>query len=267
MATVADICRYMEDLAPLKLAEPWDNVGLLLGRTDQNVRRVMTCLTLTMPVAEEARQLNTQLIITHHPVLFRGTKKLTDKTSEGRLLLLLAEAKIAVYSPHTAFDSAGTGINQELASSLGLDDIQPLKKANDDIPGGQGRIGQLSLPCDFETFLARTCHAVQARYLEFACNAARPIQKVAVACGSAGEFLDDAIAMGCDTFVTGETRFHTVLECQAKAINLILLGHFCSERPAVENLAARMAPHFPTVECLVSQNDKNPLSLYRPGLD
>jgi len=104
---------------------------------------------------------------------------------------------------------------------------------------------------------------VQARYLEFACHTTRPIQKVAVACGSAGELLDDAAKMGCDTFLTGETRFHTVLECQSRGINLILLGHFCSERPAVEKLAATIAPHFPSVNCTVSQTERNPLSLYR----
>lgn len=263
MATVADICRYMEDLAPLQLAEPWDNVGLLLGRADQEVHRLMTCLTLTMPVAEEALQHGVQLIITHHPILFRGAKKLTDMTAEGRLLLLLAEARIAVYSPHTAFDSASGGINQELAASLGLEDIRPLRKASEDTDGGQGRIGSLKLPCDPRTFLKRTSNAVHARYLEFACHTTRPIQKVAVACGSAGEFLDDAARMGCDTFLTGETRFHTVLECQSRGINLILLGHFCSERPAVEKLAARIAPHFQGVNCTVSQTDRNPLSLYR----
>jgi len=264
MATVADICRYMEDLAPLRLAESWDNVGLLLGRADQEVHRLMTCLTLTMSVAEEALHRGVQLILTHHPILFRGTKKLTDLSPDGRLLLLLAEARIAVYSPHTAFDNASGGINQELAAALGLEDIRPLRKTSEDTDEGQGRIGSLKLPCDPTTFLVRTCNAVQAPYLEFSCHTTRPIQKVAVACGSAGEFLDDAARLGCDTFLTGETRFHTVLECQSRSINLILLGHFCSERPAVEKLAAKIATHFPQLNCTASQKDRNPLSLYRP---
>ena len=84
MALTGDVCRFLEEVAPLGLAEPWDNVGLLLGRASSDVRCAMTCLTLTTPVAVEAVRREVQLIVTHHPILFRGTKKITDATAEGR---------------------------------------------------------------------------------------------------------------------------------------------------------------------------------------
>lgn len=262
MANILDICRYMEKLAPLQLAETWDNVGLLLGRTDSSVHRLMTCLTLTLPVAEEAIERKSQLIVTHHPILFRGAKKLTDLTEEGRLLLRLAESNVAVYSPHTAFDSAAEGINQRLAVSFGLHNIRPLRQFEEKDERGSGRFGILETVVEQEIFLRRVSHAVNASYLEFSWQSGQPVRKVAVACGSAGEFLEDAVRMGCDTFITGETRFHTVLECQAKGMNLILTGHFCSERPSLEQLAIRLAEHFPEIHCFASERDQNPLQLY-----
>ena len=123
MAIVSDICRFLEDLAPLHLAEKWDNVGLLLGRDRETVKRLMTCLTLTLPVADEAIAEHAQMIVTHHPILFHGTKKITDQSIDGQLILRLAEAGIAVYCPHTAFDNAEDGINHQLAEAIGLSQI------------------------------------------------------------------------------------------------------------------------------------------------
>ncbi|MCA9069469.1 MAG: Nif3-like dinuclear metal center hexameric protein, partial [Planctomycetaceae bacterium] len=100
--TVADVIRFMESLAAPQLAEEWDNVGLLLGDEAAEVQSVMTCLTLTPDVADEAVRQKSGLIITHHPILFRAIKKLTTATDEGRMLLQLIQAGVAVYSPHTA---------------------------------------------------------------------------------------------------------------------------------------------------------------------
>ena len=262
MATVLEICSYLEKLAPTSLAESWDNVGLLLGRRTRPVQRLMTCLTLTAPVAAEAVERQVQMIVTHHPVLFRAAKKITDANEEGRILLELAEAGIAVYSPHTAFDSAARGINQQLAESLGLQQIQPLRKIGETIDSGAGRFGSLERPMNRDEFLKRVAITVRARSLEYTWPNNQPAEHVAVACGSAAEFLEDAIRAGCDTFVTGEARFHSVLEAQSRGINLILAGHFASERPGVEQLAEELAQQFPDVECFPSDNDRDPLTLF-----
>lgn len=122
-----EIVRYLQQIAPLTLAEDWDNVGLLLGDDSIDVARAITCLTLTPDVADEAVTVGARLIVTHHPVLFKPVKRLTASSSEGRMLLKLMRHGIAVYSPHTAYDNAATGINQQLAELLELTDIAPLR--------------------------------------------------------------------------------------------------------------------------------------------
>jgi dinuclear metal center YbgI/SA1388 family protein len=116
---------------PLSLAAEWDNVGLLLGDRDKQVKKIMTCLTVTPASAKEAAEEQADLIVTHHPVMFRPIQRLTTGTPEGQVLLALATARIAVYSPHTAFDNARGGINDSLAARLGLTDVVPLRQTED----------------------------------------------------------------------------------------------------------------------------------------
>ena len=137
MPTVAAVIEFLERLAPPALAADWDNVGLLLGERTAEVRRIMTCLTVTPDSAAEAVAEGAGLIVTHHPILFRAVKRLTDATPEGRTLLALARAGVAVYSPHTAFDDAEDGINALLARRLGLIGVGPLRRR--EAPVVQGR--------------------------------------------------------------------------------------------------------------------------------
>ncbi len=127
MPSVSDVSGFLERFAPSKSAAEWDNVGLLLGDASQSATRIMTCLTVTPDVVAEAVEERVELIVSHHPILFRGTKKLTSRTSEGRLLLPLLANRIAVYSPHTAFDNCRGGINEQLGQLLGMTDGKPLR--------------------------------------------------------------------------------------------------------------------------------------------
>jgi dinuclear metal center YbgI/SA1388 family protein len=128
MPTIAAVVGFLERIAPPALAAEWDNVGLLLGESTAEVRRMMTCLTVTPDSAAEAVAEGADLVATHHPILFRSVKRLTDATAEGRMVLALARANIAVYSPHTAFDDADGGINDLLARRLGLIEVGPLRR-------------------------------------------------------------------------------------------------------------------------------------------
>ena len=126
MPTIAAVAAFLEQLAPPRLAEEWDNVGLLVGHRDQAVKKLMTCLTVTPASAAEAIEARADLIVTHHPIPFTAIKRLTADTTAGRLLLDLIAARVAVYSAHTAFDSAAEGVNQRLAEGLELRGIAPL---------------------------------------------------------------------------------------------------------------------------------------------
>jgi dinuclear metal center YbgI/SA1388 family protein len=128
LVTVAHVVAFLDRFAPPDLAADWDNVGLLLGDQAAPVQRLMTCLTVTPEVAAEAVDDGVQCIVTHHPVLFRSVKRLTAATSEGRMLLALIRAGVAVYSPHSAFDNTHGGINDALARRLGLIEVGPLRR-------------------------------------------------------------------------------------------------------------------------------------------
>ena len=257
MPTIEAICDLLERVAPPRLAEEWDNVGLLVGDAAGPVERVMTCLTITQQVAAEAIDRGAELIVAHHPLPFRPLKRVTSESVAGRLLLDLIGAKIAVYSPHTAFDSASGGINQRLAEGLGLEDVRPLIDHEEE--GGAGRVGRLQSPVALSELADRVKRFLHVEHLQWVGDLQRPINTVAVGCGAAGEFLDAAILARCDAMLVGETRYHTCLEAEARGICLILPGHYASERFAVEYLAEVIAGKFPDLEVWASKVEYDPI--------
>src|SRR5262249_13913046 len=129
MHTVESVAEFLERFAPLELAESWDNVGLLIGDRRRQVQRIMTSLTVTPITAREAIERSADLIVTHHPMLFRPVQRITADDIEGRMLLELIAAGISVYSPHTSFDGTARGINEMLAERLDLTECVPLRPA------------------------------------------------------------------------------------------------------------------------------------------
>jgi dinuclear metal center YbgI/SA1388 family protein len=259
MTALREICEFLEAFAPLQLAEDWDNVGLLVGDAGQTVERVMTCLTVTPASAAEAVAHGADLIVTHHPLPFRPLKRLTTQQTPSRLLLQLIGARVAVYSPHTAFDSAAEGINQQLAAGLDLNEVQPLVAHEQTPQWGAGRHGRLSQPVALSSLALALKRFLAIGGLHLVGNLQRDVQHVAVACGAAGEFLEPAADAGCDVLVTGETTFHTCLEAEALDVALLLPGHFASERFAVEKLADRLATQFPDLTVWASREENDPL--------
>ncbi|MBL9122703.1 MAG: Nif3-like dinuclear metal center hexameric protein, partial [Planctomycetaceae bacterium] len=223
MPTVDEVTAFLDRFAPAELAADWDNVGLLLGDRQGAVERVMTCLTVTPRSAAEAVRERANLIVTHHPLPFRPLRRLTTDAHEGRLLWELARAGISIYSPHTAFDSTRGGINQQLAEGIGLREIAPLVPTESEV--GTGRRGRLDPPCNLGELAERVKKLLHLELLQVAGASAKPIERVAVACGSAGELLPAAVAAGCDCLLTGEMRFHGCLEAEAQGIALVLAGH------------------------------------------
>ncbi len=274
MPTVQTIAALLERFAPTRLAEEWDNVGLLVGDPASEVRRLMTCLTITPASLAEALDRQADLIVTHHPLPFRPLARLTTETTEGRLLLDLIAGHVAVYSPHTAFDSAASGINQRLAAGLALDDITPLVAhqdahqdiAPDDIESaeenpalGAGRWGHVDPAVTLAEMADRVKSFLTIDRVRVVGADSQPVTRVATACGSGGSLLDAARRVGCDCLVTGEANFHTCLEAQAAGVALILPGHFASERFAVEALTERLADDLAGVDVWASQHEHDPL--------
>lgn len=260
MAVVADFCRFLEDFAPHGLSESWDNVGLLVGDRLRSCERVMTCLTITPATTAEAIREGAQLIVAHHPLPFQPLKRLTTETTVGRMLLDLIEAKIAVYSPHTAFDSAAEGINQGLAEGLGLVDIQPFAQPADPyLNGGTGRWGRLTGGETVADLVLRLKSFLKIDTLQMTRPSEQPIERVAIGCGSAGKFLEDAIRRDCRVFVTGEASFHTCLEAEARGVTLLLPGHYASERFGLDRLAAKLSAAYPAAHIWAATEERDPL--------
>ncbi len=260
MPTIHDIGEFLERFAPSRLAEDWDNVGLLVGDARQHVARIMTCLTVTPDSVAEAVREQADLIVTHHPLPFHPLRRITGDQVTGRMLLDLIRAEIAVFSPHTAFDSAARGINQRLAEGLELRDIRPLQPLPDDPDAlGSGRWGQWPTPRPLSQVARMVQVSLGVGGLHCVGPVGRPVQRVAVACGSAGQFLAAARDAGCDVLVTGETNFHTCLEAEATGVALLLPGHYASERFAVENLAQVLAGEYPDLTIWASRDEHDPL--------
>lgn len=145
---VADIIKIMEEIAPPAMAEDWDNVGLMLGRRCKAVKKLLLALDITGEVVQQAIAQKADMIITHHPLIFRGLKRVTDSEWQQELLLTLAEKGIAVYSAHTNLDCVSSGVNDVLAKKLHLDNVDVLDSDN-----GLGRIGIVPV-CSLQEFAA-----------------------------------------------------------------------------------------------------------------
>lgn len=259
---VETIAAFLDRFAPPQLAASWDNVGLLVGDPQSPASRVMTCLTVTAATAAEAVEQDVDLIVTHHPLPFRPLKRITTETPEGRYLLQLLRANVAIYSAHTAFDSTAAGINQRLAEGLGLTGIAPLVPIDDvGMQVGGGRSGCVEKPATVGQLADRLKQFLSIETVRAVGKTDRRVDRVAVACGSAGEFLDAARQAGCDAFVTGEMTFHTCLAAEAADVAVLLTGHFASERFAMECLAEVLAAEFEELEVWASRHETDPIHL------
>ncbi len=260
MATVGTVAECLEQFAPSILAEDWDNVGLLVGCRDWPVERIMTCLTVTPETVAEAIKGRANLIVTHHPLPFHALKTITADTTAGRLLLEVITARIAVYSPHTAFDSARAGINQHLAIGLGLHEIAPLiAHASSDSDVGVGRQGTLGEDVSLKEVVERVKHFLGIQRLQVVGKDEQVVNRVAIVCGSGGSFLEKAIDEGCDCLITGETSYHTCLEAAARGLAMVLAGHFASERFALLSLADYLSDLLKGVEVWASRTEHDPV--------
>lgn len=367
MHTIGSTVDLLERLFPLRLAAEWDNVGLLLGNRGAALKRLMTCLTVTAESANEAVERRAELIVSHHPILFRASKRLTSDTSEGRMLLELASAGVAVYSPHTAFDNATAGLNDYLTGQLGLQEVRPLRvlpsgkadarqvkvvvfvpdkdlaavsdamfaagagkigayqecsfrlagtgtffgtettnptvgqkgqreevnewrlevvaperslsavvaalrqahsyeePAFDLYPllsasvAGEGRVGLLPEAVTLERLGAQVKQRLGSKAVGLVGEPQRQVRRVAVVCGSGGDFVSDAVRTGADVLMTGEARFHDYLAARSAGLALVLAGHHATERCGVEHLAARLQTELAGVEVWASQRETDPV--------
>ena len=240
--TVQEILDYLWTLAPESYKESWDNVGLLLGRKNAPVEGVLVALDATAAVAQEAERLGCRLVVTHHPVIFHGDKHVTDADPLTEAHLSYLEKGVAVISLHTNLDCAPGGVNDLLAERISLHNITVLEDGETAGLIRMGEVPEMELPA----FAALVKEWLGCSGLRFA-DGGKPVRRVAVGGGACGEFLPRVLAAGCDTFVTADLKYHEFCDGVTLGLNLIDAGHFETEDPVCDMVAAKLRERFPAL--------------------
>ena len=249
----------LERFAPLPLQESWDNAGLQVGLTETEVSGALLCLDVNERIVDEAVKKGCNLIVSHHPLLFRGLKTISDLTDVQRTVMKVIENHLCVVSMHTNMDNAKGGVNFRIAEKLGLSDIQFFaSKQVDGIEAGSGVTGLLSAPMAADDFVLAVKKAFGVECAM--CNELlrRSVHKVAI-CGGAGDFLlDEALKAGADAFITGEMHYHQYFGYEQK-IQICVIGHYQSEQFTTEVFQTIIQKACPGVKTLIAETNTNPI--------
>ena len=246
MTTVQDIFQTLCRTAPLELQMDFDNSGFLLGYGNAPVTKALLALDVTDAVIDEAIREKAELIISHHPLIFHPLRTITNNTPEGRRVLRLIENRIAVISMHTNLDIAEGGVNDVLMAALG---VQTEAALDED---GCGRIGVLDAKLSMQEFLPRVKEALNCNGLRYV-DAGKSVYRVAVMGGSGADSIDRAAALGCDTYVTADIKYHQFQRALDLGLNLIDADHFSTENPVMPALLDMLRTRHADVRFLVSE--------------
>ena len=259
---IKQVLSALEQFAPLPLQESWDNAGLQVGLTEAEVSGALLCLDVNEAVLDEAIAKGCNLVVSHHPLLFRGLKQISGADYVQRCVIKAIKHDIVVVSMHTNMDNARGGVNFKIAEQLGLTDVTFLAPSSSERAGevtaGSGIVGLLpeAMPAaDFIQLVKRQFGVACAM-----CNELlqRPIRKVAV-CGGAGDFLtDQAVALGADAFITGEMHYHQYFGYEQR-IQLCVIGHYQSELFTAEVFRDIIGRDCPGVRTVTAETNTNPI--------
>lgn len=262
MPTLQDIVGAIESFACPGLQESWDNTGWQLTPTSPAATEctgVLVCLDVTPERIDEAVTSGCNLVISHHPLIFRGLKSITGATPAERTVIRALSAGVAVYSSHTALDSASSGVSHELGRMLGLTGMEVLVPGT--VPGtGLGVIGTVDPPVSPEELVARVkevyCSPVVRRT---AGRGSRGISRIALCSGSGGEFITTAIDRGACAYVTSDVRYHDFLD-HGREILIVDTGHYESEKCTKSIFSRIISEKFPNFAIRMPQSEHNPVS-------
>ena len=279
---IREVVDALEHYAPLPLQEGYDNAGLQVGLTEAvEMSGALLCLDVTEAVVDEAVRKGCNLIVSHHPLIFRKLSRISDENYVQRTVRKAIKNDVTIVSMHTNMDAAAGGVNFKIAEKLGLKNVQFFggEKEVDGVKGGSGVIGEISaegisaegisaesisaegiaakgIAADDLVLLLRERFGVEC----VQCNQLlrRPIRKVAL-CGGSGSFLlGDAIAAGADAFITGEMSYHEYFGHEQE-IQICVIGHYQSEQFTSEIFRSIILSHFPDARCCISEINTNPI--------
>ena len=272
MTTLQDIAAFLETWAPKDTAQSYDNVGLQVGDAAREVTTALVALDLTPAIIAEAEAMRAELVVTHHPVIFKPIRSVTTGSLVPELIFRMAEAGIALYTAHTNLDAAHGGVSYALAEQLGLHNIQFLQPdpVTDDAPTGMGAIGTLAESVPLADFLAQAADALGAASLRYAGPADdTPIGTVAVCGGSGSSLTRTALRAGADAYVTADVTYHLFFDVMrpdgSYAMALIDAGHYETEAMTEALLVSRLADAFPAVRWHRTLHRTSPMQTFTPS--
>ena len=256
---IKEIVSALERFAPLPLQDGFDNAGLQIGLTEAEATGALLCLDVTEAVVDEAIALGYNLIVSHHPLIFKGFKSITGKDYVERCIMKAIQNNITIYSAHTNLDNAQGGVNFKIAQKIGLKDVQVLDpKMQGEVVAGAGVVGELPEPETETDFLKRIKRLFEVGCVKHNRLNGRLIQKVAL-CGGSGAFLlPKAVELGADVFITGEVKYHDYFYYENRIL-VAEIGHYESEQYTKEIFYSIIREMFPELEVEMTRVNTNPI--------
>lgn len=258
MIKVKEIAETIEKFAPLSLQEGYDNAGLQVGDPDMPVSACLLCLDVTEDVMAEAKARQCNLIVSHHPLLFKGLKHVTGADQTQRIVIDAIRNNIAIYSAHTNLDSVWNGVSHEIAEMIGISNTEVLDPQAGNPRAGLGVIGDIT-PTPTLEFLRNLKETFNVKALRYAAQVPKlVVRRVAVCGGSGASFIGLALRKGADAFVSGDFKYHD-FTTYAPEIILADIGHYESELCSRRIFSRIIRETYPDIVVYFSEADKNPI--------
>lgn len=260
MIRVKDIAEVIESFAPKSLQESYDNAGLQVGDPEMPVTAVLLCLDVTEEVIREAKDRECNLIVSHHPLIFKGIKQLTGADTTQRLVIECLKNNISVYSAHTNLDSVWDGVSHEIARRLDVKDLEVLQPFQADTKAGLGVVGNITAvpKIEFLRKIKETFNVTALRY-----SAQSPglvVRRVAVCGGSGASLISAAVKAKADIYVTGDVKYHDFTSYGDEII-IADIGHYESELCSREIISRVIRENFPDLTVYFSDSETNPIKI------
>lgn len=233
MILVEDVIKKIEEKAPLALAYSWDNSGFICGRRKKEVKKLFLTLDVTKETVKEAAENGADMIISHHPILFKGINKIDYDLSDGYIIKTLIENDIALYASHTSMDNACGGINDVLAEKLNLENVRIIEENKEFKNCGLGRVGDIK-EITLKEFAMEVKENLNTPFVRVCGDLDKKIKCVAVGGGACDDLIDDAIKMGADVMVTADMKYHISIDSVEKGICVIDAGHYPTEHFVID---------------------------------
>lgn len=228
-----DLLAGLDLIAPATLAESWDNIGLMIGDPQREVRSLLLGLDPTLSLLEEAISRGVDTLVTHHPCIFHPLSSVDLTTPAGTFLEQALVHKINVIACHTNFDSATAGVSDALGMLLGLKDLTPLRPVDSSADMGVGRIGSYHEPISFQAFMEHAFTALGSQAVQLAGKVPQSVQRVALCGGSGSEFAEEAFRKSADVYLSSEIKHSTARWAEDAGFCVIDATHYATEKPAM----------------------------------